>query len=82
MTLEYNELRSKATQDDELIRRVRNEVKRRTSRNAFRSSSLSKLGEDTLQNIFPNIIGAFLAAEENFEYDSALVSNVIQLFLV
>ncbi|GJQ15911.1 hypothetical protein GpartN1_g7702.t1 [Galdieria partita] len=74
MTLEYNELRSKASQDDELMRRVRNEVKRRTSRNAFRSNSLSKFAEETLQNIFSNIIGAFLVSEENFEYDSVLVS--------
>ncbi|GJD07200.1 TBC1 domain family member 22B [Galdieria sulphuraria] len=74
MTLEYNELRSKASQDDEMMRRVRNEVKRRTSRNTFRSNSLSKLGEETLQSIFSNIIGAFLASEENFEYDSVLVS--------
>jgi hypothetical protein len=75
MTLEYNELLSKAAQDDELMRRVRNEVKRRTSRNAFRSNSLCRLGEETLQSIFSNVIGAFLASEENFEYDSVLVRN-------
>lgn len=82
MTLEYNELLSKAAQDDELMRRVRNEVKRRTSRNAFRSNSLCRLGEETLQSIFSNVIGAFLASEENFEYDSVLVSILAPFVVV
>eukprot|EP00871_Galdieria_phlegrea_P002098 jgi/Galph1/288/GphlegSOOS_G5093.1 len=74
MSLEYNELRVKATQDDELIRRVRNEVKRRTSRSLFRNSPSHKLSDETLQTVFSNVIGAFLSAEESFEYDSVLVS--------